>query len=126
MDGARNRLLAQMLHLEAPYGGKGRTELLAVMRSTIERSVGEPLERCDNSARRIRISDRKTHFPARRAPLVRRFEHLDLATVIKVSQAVSSEIVLENLTDTLMHTAMEQVGAERALLIMWCGLVSRQ
>jgi PAS domain S-box-containing protein len=44
-------------------------------------------------------------------------EHLDLATVIKVSQAVSGEIVLENLIDTLMHTAMEQAGAERALLI---------
>jgi len=37
--------------------------------------------------------------------------------VIKVSQAVSGEIVLENLIDSLMHTAMEQAGAERALLI---------
>jgi PAS domain S-box-containing protein len=45
-------------------------------------------------------------------------EHLDLATVIQVSQAVSSEIVLENLIDTLMRTAMAQAGAERALLIM--------
>jgi PAS domain S-box-containing protein len=48
-------------------------------------------------------------------------EHLDLATVIRVSQAVSSEIVLENLIDTLMRTAMAQAGAERALLIMRCG-----
>ena len=48
-------------------------------------------------------------------------EHLDLATVIKVSQAVSGEIVLENLIDTLMRTAMVQAGAERALLIMPCG-----
>jgi PAS domain S-box-containing protein len=45
-------------------------------------------------------------------------EHLDLATVIKVSQAVSSDMVLENLIDTLMRTAMAQAGAERALLIM--------
>jgi PAS domain S-box-containing protein len=45
-------------------------------------------------------------------------EHLDLATVIKVSQAVSGEIVLENLIDTLMRTAMAQAGAERALLIV--------
>jgi PAS domain S-box-containing protein len=45
-------------------------------------------------------------------------EHLDLATVIKVSQAVSSEIVLDNLIDTLMRTAMVQAGAERALLIL--------
>ena len=52
-------------------------------------------------------------------------EHLDLATVIKVSQAVSSEIVLENLIDTLMRTAMVQAGAERALLIMPSGQESR-
>ena len=45
-------------------------------------------------------------------------EHLDLATVIKVSQAVSGEIVFENLIDTLMRTAVEQAGAERALLIL--------
>jgi PAS domain S-box-containing protein len=45
-------------------------------------------------------------------------EHLDLATVIKVSQAVSGEIVLEKLLDTLMRTAIEQAGAERGLLIL--------
>src|SRR5271166_2535938 len=45
-------------------------------------------------------------------------EHLDLATVIKVSQAVSSEMVLEKLIDTLMRTAVEQAGAERGLLIL--------
>ena len=45
-------------------------------------------------------------------------EHLDLATVIKISQAVSGEIVLENLIDTLMRTAIVQAGAERALLIL--------
>jgi len=45
-------------------------------------------------------------------------ELLDLATVIKVSQAVSSEIVLETLIDTLMRTAIEHAGAERGLLIL--------
>ena len=45
-------------------------------------------------------------------------ERLDLATVIKVSQTVSSEIVLDKLTDTLMRTAIEQAGAERGLLIV--------
>ena len=52
-------------------------------------------------------------------------EQLDLATVIKVSQAVSGEIALESLIDTLMHTAMEQAGAERALLIMPRGQEAR-
>ncbi|MGF6935584.1 PAS domain S-box-containing protein [Paraburkholderia sp. UCT70] len=45
-------------------------------------------------------------------------DRLDLATVIKVSQAVSGEIVLEKLIDTLMRTAIEQAGAERGLLIL--------
>src|SRR3954447_450447 len=45
-------------------------------------------------------------------------EQLDLATVIKVSEAVSGEMVLEKLIDTLMRTAIEQAGAERGLLIL--------
>ena len=45
-------------------------------------------------------------------------EHLDLATVINVSQAVSGEIILEKLIDTLMRTAIEHAGAERGLLIL--------
>jgi PAS domain S-box-containing protein len=44
-------------------------------------------------------------------------EHLDLGTVIKVSQAVSGEIVLDQLIDRLMRTALEHAGAERGLLI---------
>ncbi len=45
-------------------------------------------------------------------------DHLDLATVIKVSQAVSGEIVLEKLLDTLMRIAVAQAGAERGLLLL--------
>jgi len=45
-------------------------------------------------------------------------EQLDLATVIKVSQAVSGEMVLETLIDRLMHTAIEHAGAERELLML--------
>ncbi len=45
-------------------------------------------------------------------------ERLDLATVIKVSQRVSSEMVPETLVDTLMRTAMEHAGGERGLLIL--------
>ena len=45
-------------------------------------------------------------------------ELLDLATVIKVSQAVSGEMVLEQLIDTLMRTAIEHAGAERGLLML--------
>jgi PAS domain S-box-containing protein len=50
---------------------------------------------------------------------------LDLTTVIRVSQAVSSEIVLDKLIDTLMRTAMTQAGAERALLMLVHGSEQR-
>jgi PAS domain S-box-containing protein len=43
---------------------------------------------------------------------------LDVETVVKASQAVSGEIVLENLIKTLMVTAIEHAGAERGLLIL--------
>src|SRR5215831_7852504 len=45
-------------------------------------------------------------------------EHLDLATVINVSQTVSGGMALERLLDTLMRTAVKYAGAERALLIL--------
>ncbi|MGK6310229.1 trifunctional serine/threonine-protein kinase/ATP-binding protein/sensor histidine kinase [Variovorax sp. DT-64] len=45
-------------------------------------------------------------------------ELLDLATVMKVSEALSGEIVLEKLIDTLMRTAIEHAGAERGVLVL--------
>ena len=45
-------------------------------------------------------------------------ELLDLATVIRVSKAVSGEMVLEKLIDSLMRAAIEHAGAERGLLIV--------
>ncbi len=52
-------------------------------------------------------------------------ERLDLATVITVSQTVSSEMVLEKLIDTLMRTAMAQAAAERGLLVLSRGAEPR-
>jgi PAS domain S-box-containing protein len=43
---------------------------------------------------------------------------LDLGTVLKVSEAISGEIVLEKLIDTLLRTAIEHAGAARGLLIL--------
>jgi predicted ATPase/signal transduction histidine kinase/GAF domain-containing protein/ActR/RegA family two-component response regulator len=45
-------------------------------------------------------------------------QDLDLATVIKVYQAVSSEIVPEQLIETIMRTSLEHAGAQRGLLIV--------
>jgi PAS domain S-box-containing protein len=48
-------------------------------------------------------------------------EYLELATVLKVSEAVSGEIVFDRLIDTLLRTALEHAGAERGLLVLALG-----
>jgi len=46
---------------------------------------------------------------------------LDLATVLKASQAVSSEIELSKLSETLIRIAIEHAGADRGLLMLFRG-----
>jgi PAS domain S-box-containing protein len=46
---------------------------------------------------------------------------LDVETVVKASQALSSEIVLSKLIEKLMQIAVEHAGADRALLILLKG-----
>ncbi|MBV8329994.1 MAG: AAA family ATPase, partial [Verrucomicrobia bacterium] len=48
-------------------------------------------------------------------------DQLELATVVKASQAVSTEIVFEKLIETLLKVALEHAGAERGLLILLQG-----
>jgi PAS domain S-box-containing protein len=48
-------------------------------------------------------------------------EQLDLGTVIKVSQAVSAEMDLDKVIDTVMRAAIEHAGAARGLLILMRG-----
>ena len=45
-------------------------------------------------------------------------EHLDIATVVKVSQTVSGEMDQEKLIDALTRLAIEHAGAERGLLLL--------
>jgi PAS domain S-box-containing protein len=44
--------------------------------------------------------------------------HLDVESVVKASQALSSEIVLPRLIEELLRIAVEHAGAERGLLIL--------
>ena len=63
---------------------------------------------------------------AHAATTAARVEHLDFATVAKVSQAMSGEMVLERLIDALMRLAIEHAGAERGLLLLSRGNELRQ
>jgi PAS domain S-box-containing protein len=49
------------------------------------------------------------------------FEQLDVGTVVKASQAVSGEIELGKLIETLLRIMIEHAGAERGLLILCQG-----
>ena len=60
----------------------------------------------------------ETQVPGPTSTIGAPVEHLDLATVVKVSQALSSEIILKKLIDTIMRTAVEHAGADRGLLIL--------
>src|SRR5262249_51508529 len=62
------------------------------------------------------VTEQPTAAPA--GTIAAPMEHLDLATVIAVSQTVSGEMVLEKLLDTLMRTTVGHARAERALLIL--------
>ncbi len=57
-------------------------------------------------------------IPDSTATIVTPIEQLDLATVIRVSEAISGEIVFEKLINTLMSSAIEHAGADRGLLIL--------
>jgi PAS domain S-box-containing protein len=46
-------------------------------------------------------------------------EQLDVASIVKASQAVSGEIELDKLIEMLMRIAVEHAGAERGLLILF-------
>jgi PAS domain S-box-containing protein len=48
-------------------------------------------------------------------------EQLDVGTVLKAAQAVSGEIVLDKLIETLLRIAVEHAGADRGLLILFQG-----
>jgi PAS domain S-box-containing protein len=71
---------------------------------------------------RLRLDERA---PGLTGTIEAAVEHLDLTTVIKVSQAVSGDIVQEKLLETLMRTAIEQSGAVRGLLVLSRGAGSR-
>jgi PAS domain S-box-containing protein len=58
---------------------------------------------------------------ARSATIETSVEQLDLAAIVKVSQALSSEIVTGRLIDRLMVIAIEHAAAERGLLILQRG-----
>ncbi len=68
--------------------------------------------------RTVSAPARGTNFCSALHHCSRSVEQLDVETVVKASQALSSEMVLPKLIEKLMRIAMENAGAERGLLIL--------
>ena len=98
----------------ASTGLRGRT---CETRGTATGS-GVPTEKSGNSRRSIRIWQTNRFARTRNGTLVTPVEHLDLSTVLKLSQAVQGETELERLIAAIMRLSLEHAGAERGLLIL--------
>ncbi len=65
-----------------------------------------------------RFSTTSTVVTAARLVNVGRSDWFDLASVMKAAQALSEEIVLDKLLTIMMHTVIENAGAQRGVLIL--------
>ncbi len=69
------------------------------------------------SPRAERVVGRETLSPVHAAAGIRP-EELDLSTMLKVSQVISGEIMLDSLLEKIMKMVIETSGAERGLLVL--------
>ena len=123
--GSRKRLSSTMRRspMNSPRastlpGASSRSRISTWKRTAGLSTLGSRREGAATRSASIRDLRQDERAPGPTGTIEAPVEHLDLATVLKVSQAVSGEIVLEKLIDTLMRTAIEQAGAERGLLIL--------
>jgi PAS domain S-box-containing protein len=71
-----------------------------------------------DKVRQIDRSRRVADFQRTQPSSVNQIQHLDLAAIVEMSQAVSGEIVLDRLIERLMITVVEHSGAVRGLLLL--------
>ena len=70
---------------------------------------------------RLYPASKQSPPPVSRTTIEKSAEQLDIATVVKTAQAISSEMELGKLIETLMTVALEHAGAERGLLVLLRG-----
>lgn len=61
---------------------------------------------------------RTGHIPETIATITAPIEQLDMLTVVKAQQAISSEIIIDQLVETLLRIVLENAGAQKACLFM--------
>lgn len=71
-------------------------------------------------ARHPHLRERTPHAGGERTTLAPAAS-IELATVVKIAQAVSGELVLDRLLEALMRIALEHAGADRGVLLLTSG-----
>ncbi len=123
------RPLASAYLLEALYayerwGAAGKARLLAAEQSTLLLSHGSALRRWDgktrhgNTATATAPIERGSSHASSHTGSESFGESLDMASAMKASQAISSEILFPQLVANLIHVVMESAGAQRGALVL--------
>ncbi|HTF65983.1 MAG TPA: PAS domain-containing protein, partial [Edaphobacter sp.] len=133
------RLYEQAIHLACEYGfvqNEGLAHELAArfylargfetIAHTYLRNARNCYDRWGALGKVKQLDARYPHLHEERVPMstiatITPVGQLDVETVVKASQALSSEIVLPNLIEKLMRFAVEHAGAERGLLLVLRG-----
>ena len=111
--GDRRKILRAIADIEGneKNGPTAAQRRKPVASESIPTATPSPISLCS----RLRTAERP---PAMTNATAAPVQQLDLATVIKVSQAVSSEIVFDKLIDTLMRMAIEQAAQSAAFCFL--------
>jgi predicted ATPase/signal transduction histidine kinase len=122
------RPLASAYLLEALYayerwGASGKAQLLAAEQSTLLLSHGSALRRWDGKSRHgtntaTTPTERTSTHASSHTGSESFGESLDMASAMKASQAISSEILFPQLVANLIHVVMESAGAQRGVLVL--------
>ncbi len=117
--------LLESLYAYERWGAAGKARLLAEEQSHLLLSHGSALRRWDGKPRRSGSSTTtsqteitgSTH-PTSPTSSESFGESLDMASAMKASQAISSEILFPQLVANLIHVVMESAGAQRGMLVL--------
>jgi predicted ATPase/signal transduction histidine kinase len=123
------RPLASAYLLEALYayerwGASSKARLLAAEQSTLLLSHGSALRRWDGKSRHSSTNtgttptERGSTHASSQTGSESFGEALDMASAMKASQAISSEILFPQLVANLIHVVMESAGAQRGVLVL--------
>jgi predicted ATPase/class 3 adenylate cyclase len=107
MPGPAARLLAEARHAYALWGAARKVRQLDLALAEAGRGGSPAVEWTAET-----VSDTVQGSTSRRT------EQLDMLSLLKSSRAISGEIVLDRLIETMMHVVVENAGAQRGLFLL--------